>query len=176
MNCSHAQPTPFFTPEHKNTLLEVPLLGSVLLRKICVCGVERGASLTNLILFRWPLFMFAVSVRCLALRKTLCGHVSIRNRHAKWLFLHFFAKKIMSQRLSVNTTCGSIANTIWYWYGFEENFMGFPTKKTACKSDKNSLQACPMFTCTKTQKNTNRKGAEFRCLLSRPQMCFSALS
>ena len=83
MNCSHAQPTPFFTPEHKNTLLEVPLLGSVLLRKICVCGVERRASLTNLILFRWPLFMFAVSVTCLALRKTSCGHVSIRYRHAK---------------------------------------------------------------------------------------------
>ena len=36
---SYAQRTPFFTPEHDNTASEVPQTRSVLLRKICVCGV-----------------------------------------------------------------------------------------------------------------------------------------
>ena len=49
-------------------------------------------------------------------------------------------------------------------------------KKTAWQSEQNSLQAWPMFTCTKTQKSANRKGGELQCLLSRPHMYFSALS
>ena len=59
-------------------------------------------------------------------------------------FCNFLWKKNVKNRLSASTTRGSIANIISYWYRLKENFIGFPTKKTACKSNKNSLQAWPI--------------------------------
>ena len=173
---SYAQCTPFLTPEHKNTASEFPTRRLVLLRKVCVCGVERRASVTILNSLEWALFMLVMSLRCQAFRKTSYDQIYSKIRHANTFFVQFFVKKIVSQRLSANTTRGSIANITSYWYRVEENFMGFPTKKTACKSEQNSLQAWPMFTCTKTQKIVIRKGGESWCLLSRPHIYFSALS
>ena len=67
---SYAQCTPFLTPEHKNTASEFPTRRLVLLRKVCVCGVERRASVTKLNSFEWSLFTLVVSLRCQAFRKS----------------------------------------------------------------------------------------------------------
>ena len=142
---SYAQCTPFLTPEHKNTASEFPTRRLVLLRKVCVCGVERRASVTKLNSFEWCLFTLVVSLRCQAFRKSSFDHICSKTTHTNTLFVQFFVKKIVSQRLSANTTRGSIANITSYWYRVEENFMGFPTKKTACKSEQNSLQAWPIY-------------------------------
>ena len=173
---SYAQCTPFLTPEHKNTASEFPTRRLVLLRKVCVCGVERRASVTILNSLEWALFTLVMSLRCQAFRKSSYDQIWSKTGHTNTLFVQIYVKKIVSQRLSANTTRGSIANITSYWYIVKENFMGFPTKKTACKSEQNSLQAWPMFTCTKTQKNAIRKGGESWCLLSRPHIYFSALS
>ena len=141
---SYAQCTPFLTPEHKNTASEFPTRRLVLLRKVCVCGVERRASVTKLNSFKWSLFTLVVSLRCQAFRKSSYDHICSKTTHTNTLFVQFFVKKNRKNRLSANTTRGSIPNIISYWYRVEENFMGFPTKKTACKSEQNSLQAWPI--------------------------------
>ena len=141
---SYARCTPFLTPEHKNTASEFPTRRLVLLRKVCVCGVERRASVTNLNSFKWALFTLVMSLRCQAFRKSSYDQIWSKTRHTNTLFVQFFVKKNRKNRLSANTTRGSIANIISYWYRLKENFMGFPTKKTACKSKQNSLQAWPI--------------------------------
>ena len=85
-----------------------------------------------------------VSLRCLAFRESLYDQIGSKTTHTNTLFVQFFVKKNRKNRLSANTTRGSIANITSYWYRVEENFMGFPTKKTACKSEQNSLQAWPI--------------------------------
>ena len=67
---SYAQCTPFLTPEHKNTASEFPTRRLVLLRKLCVCGVERRASVTILNALEWALFTLVMSLRCQAFRKS----------------------------------------------------------------------------------------------------------
>ena len=67
---SYAQCTPFLTPEHKNTASEFPTRRLVLLRKVCVCGVERRASVTILNSLEWALFTLVMSLRCQAFRKS----------------------------------------------------------------------------------------------------------
>ena len=106
--------------------------------------MEKWASITNLNWFEWSLFTLLVFLRWQALRKSSYDHICSEIRHATTIFLQFFVKKNVKNRLSASTTRGSIANIISYWYRVEENFMGFPTKKTACKSEQNSLQAWPI--------------------------------
>ena len=106
--------------------------------------MEKRASVTNLNWFEWSLFTLVVFLRCQALRKSSYDLICSESRQATTIFLQFFVKKNVKNRLSASTTRGSIANIISYWYRLKENFIGFPTKKTACKSNKNSLQAWPI--------------------------------
>ena len=125
-------------------ILKFKKLLFVLLRKVCFCRMEKGALSTSLNSFEWSLFTLVVSLRCLAFRKSSYDQIGSKTTHTNTLFVQFFVKKNRKNRLSANTTRGSIANIISYWYRVEENFMGFPTKKTACKSEQNSLQAWPI--------------------------------
>ena len=106
--------------------------------------MKRRATVTNLNWFEWSLFTLVVVLRCQTFRKSSNDHICSKTRQATTIFLQFFVKKIVKNRLSANTTRGSIENIIPYWYRVKENFIGFPTKKTACKSKQNSLQAWPI--------------------------------
>ena len=133
----------FLTPEHKNIASEPPPDGLISLENSVFWGGKR-ASITNLNWFEWSLFTLVVFLRCQALRKSSYDLICSESTHATTIFLQFFVKKKCKNRLSASTMRGSITNIISYWYRLKENFIGFPTKKPACKSNKNSLQAWPI--------------------------------
>ena len=160
-DASYAVRTPLGTPEYVGTGSEVFQLMTVLPQKVCVCGVQRMAPLATLNASKLYFFTLARCLICVAFGKTSFADVFSEIALAKSIFFQNFSKKIGSERLSSPAARGSIANMSWTCNILVEDFIGFPTKKTASQSDKNSRRAWPMFTVCKTQIFANRKGAEF---------------